>query len=230
MTDNQPSGALVPASTRQEVGLDIAAVVTSVVPWLGGPVSVVLGGMAAGRRYKRVSEALGGLAKDLKNFKNEASELYVKTEDFEDLLGKTLWEVAEERHEEKRRVYRAFLLDLITSPGQPYDDQVRVLRTLELLQPDHFRILKVLRAQPEGGNGITGSPLQTLRGRLPSMQETLISDLVEQLNDLRVTSMTSLRTMMTFGGAQDLRHSITKYGERFLAYVLKADELESSAA
>ncbi len=61
MTDNQPSGALVPASTRQEVGLDIAAVVTSVVPWLGGPVSVVLGGMAAGRRYKRVSEALGGL-------------------------------------------------------------------------------------------------------------------------------------------------------------------------
>jgi len=106
--------------------------------------------MAAGRRYKRVSEALGGLAKDLKNFKNEASELYVKTEDFEDLLGKTLWEVAEERHEEKRRVYRAFLS--ISSPRQ---DNLTMTKSAfcarwSFLQPDHFRILKALRAQPEG--------------------------------------------------------------------------------
>ena len=51
------------------------------------------------------------------------------------------------------------------------------------------------------------------------MDENRIEDLINQLNDMRVTKLNSLKTMMTWSGAQRLEHSITPYGKRFLAFV-----------
>jgi hypothetical protein len=64
-----------------------------------------------------------------------------------------------------------------------------------------------------------GSQIQTLRKRLPEMTEAQIEELVNGLNDRRITSITSLRTMMTAHGAADLRHAITPYGLRFLSFI-----------
>jgi hypothetical protein len=47
---------LIPKITRVETALDIAAFVGSAVPWIGGPVSNVLGGMSLGRKLSRVRE------------------------------------------------------------------------------------------------------------------------------------------------------------------------------
>jgi len=108
---------LIPASTGAETALDVASLVGSAVPWIGGPVSNVLGGMSLGRKLGRVREVLELLSSDLKEFKSETSESYVKTEVFEDLLEQTLKRVGEERNEEKRHLYKAFLTDAIESPG-----------------------------------------------------------------------------------------------------------------
>lgn len=215
-----PSHDLVPSKGPGDTSLDVAAVVTSAVPWLGGPISAVLSGISAGRKYERVRGVLNGVVEDLRDFKSSASEDFVRTEDFEELLEKTLNQAAEERSDEKRKLYRAFLTDAIASPGKPYDEQVRFLRTLEEIQPDHLRILKALSQPPEGGSGLAGSPGNTLSLRLPGMPRERINDFVGQLNDLRVIGLTSLNTMMTFTGSQDLRHSIQPYGERLLAYIL----------
>lgn len=213
---------IVPAATRVETALDIAAFVGSAVPWIGGPVSKVLGGMSLGRKLSRVREVLEGLASGLAEFKSDASEKYVKTEEFEELLEQTLKRATEERHEEKRRIYSAFLTDAIESPGEPYDEQIRFLRTLEELQPDHLRLLRALSQAPGPNAGMMGSPNQTLRRRLPEMDEGRVGDLLSQLNDLRVTDLTSLKVMMTGHGAEDLRHSVTPYGKRFLRYIVEA--------
>lgn len=212
---------LIPRKASGDAPLDIAAIVTSAVPYLGGPVSAILSGISAGRKYERVREVLSGVAQDLKDFKSKASEDYVKTEDFQELFEKTLHQAGEERSEEKRRIYRAFLTDAIASPGKPYDEQVKFLKTLDELQPDHLRIIKALAQPPEGGSGISGSPSNTLSQRLPDMPRERLADLVQQLNDLRVIGLTSLNTMMTFHGAQDLRHSIQPYGKRLLAFIIK---------
>jgi len=219
MSDDNPD--LVPA-TKTETVLDIAAFVGSAVPWIGGPVNNVLGGMSLGRKLSRVREVLQGLASELSDFKSTLSEEYVKTEEFEELLEQTLKPVAEERTEEKRRIYRAFLIDAIESPGKPYDEQIRFLRTLEELQPDHLRLIRALSQAPDPSPGMMGSPIQTLRRRLPEMDEARISDLLSQLNNLRVTNLTSLKVMMTGRGAEDLRHSVTPYGQRFLRYITGA--------
>lgn len=97
--------------------MDAAAVVTNMVPWIGGAVAAVLGGMAVNRKLGRVREVLEGVARELKDFKSEASEAYVKTEDFKELLERTLRQAAEERSEEKRHVYKNFLAGAIESPA-----------------------------------------------------------------------------------------------------------------
>jgi len=217
--DSKLPSKLMPSSTPVERGLDAAAVLMSAVPWIGGPVSAVLAGASFGRKFDRVNAVLAMLANDLKNHQSDASKQYVKTEEFEELLEATLRRTAEERNEEKRRVYGAFLADAIMSPGEPYEEQLRFLRTLEELQPDHLRIVKALAKPPEGGTGYTGSPAATLAARLPDIPRDRLAELVSQLNDMRVTSLKTLNVMMTYSGSQDLSGSITAYGRRFLAFL-----------
>lgn len=211
---------LIPAATKGETALDIAAFVGSAVPWIGGPVSNVLGGMSLGRKLGRVRDVLEGVAADLAEFKSEVSEEYVRTEEFEDLLEQTLRRAAEERNAAKRRMYRAFLTDTIENPGAAYDEQLRLLRTFEELQPDHLWVLKAVSQEPNPDPGMMGSPIQTLGERLPECDAARIEDLVAQLNDMRVTNFGSLQVMMTGRGAADLRHVITEHGQRILRYIL----------
>jgi len=217
MSEQKPDELVV--STGAETAMDVGAAVASLAPWVGGPVSQVLSGMSIGRKMNRVKEMLDGLASDLGDFRSEVSEEYVRTDEFQELLERILRTAAEERNEEKRRIYRAYLARTIRNPGEPYDEQVRFLRTLDAVQSDHIRILEAIMQPPEQIVGVTGSQIQTLRRRLPDLVPEHIHELVGQLNDLRVTNMTSLTTMVTAHGAADLRHGLTSYGQRFVAYL-----------
>lgn len=167
MTDEKKK---VPATTKAEAGFGVAATLVSALPWLGGPLSNVLTGMATGRKFERVQEVLDGMAEDLAGFTSAVSEEYVRRDEFEDLLGRTLRQVAEERNEQKRRIYRVFLSGAIKSPGEPYDEQLRFLRTLENLQGDHIRVVRALLQTQERVTGGASSPLSVLESRLPGMR------------------------------------------------------------
>lgn len=220
--DNENMGKeLMPASTRTESALDIAAVVTNMVPWIGGVVAAVLGGMSVSRKLGRVREVLEGVAGELKDFKSEVSEAYVKTEEFEELLERTLRQAADERSEEKRHVYKNFLVGAIESPGQPYDEQIRFLRAIEDLQPDHIRVLRAFIEGELDPSVWACSPGQTLMARLPDIPEERLKELVSQLNDMRVTSMTSFHVLMSGAGAQNLQHYVTPFGRRLLTFIVE---------
>lgn len=212
---------IVTVETKTETVLDVASFVSSTVPWIGSPVSNVLSGISFGRKLNRVREVLEGLTVDLQNFKSEVSEEYVKTEEFEELLEKTLRMAAEEHNEEKRRIYREFLTDAVKSPIESYDEQLRFLRSLEELQSEHIFVIRALMEEPQATNAIMGSPGQTMARRLPEIPRDRIEELVNQLNDLRITNLTSMRVTMTGRGAEDLRHSITEYGKRFVKFIMK---------
>lgn len=214
-----PDHEMVPLTTTGEAALDTAAALSGMIPVLGGPISNVLSGLAQDQRMGRVNEVLQGLSNQLKELSQE-SEQYVKTEDFQDLVEETLRRVYRERNEEKRRIYRDFLIGAIQSPGEPYDEQMRFLRALEQIQPDHIRVLRALMQEtdPET-NVLMGSPGQTLERRLPEMPTERIADLVSQLNDLRITNLGTLNVMMTGRGAEDLRSTITVFGKRFVDFL-----------
>lgn len=206
-------------STRVDTALDVISFVASAVPWVGGPISNVLSGYSGKRKMDRVAEVMEGFATQLHDFKSKESEEYVKTEEFEELLENTLRRAADERSQEKRLIYRAFLVDSIKCPGQSYNDQIRFLRALEELQPDHLSILVALGQEPVPTSGMMGSPLQTLTDRLEGFTEGHIKELVEQLNAMRLTKLTSLHVMMTASGAQDLQRTVTAFGQHFLQFL-----------
>jgi len=212
---------IVSGRTKAETALDIASIISSAVPWIGGPVSNVLSGVSFGRKFNRVREVLQGLATDLQDFKSQVSEEYVKTEEFEELLEKTLRIVAEERNEEKRRIFRTFLTEAVKSPGDSYNEQLRFLRTLEELQSEHICVIRALMENPQETDALFGSPGQTLSRRLPNIPIERIEDLVSQLNNLLITNQINMHTTMTSRGAEDLRHYITPYGQRFVNFIIR---------
>lgn len=220
MTENEKE--LFASSTKAESALDVVSLISSAVPWIGGPISNVLGGMSLGRKLGRVSEVLESIANDVQDIESDVSKNYVKTEEFEDMLEQALKRVGEERNKEKRHLYKAFLTDAIKSPGEVYDDQLRLLRTFEELMPDHLYLLKAMYQEPDSDPGMMGSPEQTLKKRLPQFSEQEIEEMVNQLNDMRVTNLINFKMMMTASGASDLRHVVTEYGKRIIAYINKA--------
>lgn len=219
MTENKKK---LSTSTKAENALDLAATIGSIVPWFGGPVSNVLNGMSLGRKLGRVQDVLEDLAADLRGLESDVSENYVKTEEFEDLLEQALKRVGEERNAETRELYKAFLSKTIASPGESYDDQMRILNIFEQLNPDHIRVLRAIQAEPPADPGMMGSPIGTLQRRVPELDKSRIVEITTHLNDLRITNLPNLNTMMTGHGAEDLRHSLTGFGLRLVRYVTDA--------
>ncbi len=211
----------IPSKTKGDKALEISATIASAVPWIGGPVSNVLSGIAVNRRFERVEEFLNGLANELKDFQSQASKTYVGTEDFEELLEKTLRQTADERNEDKRGMYRDFLTGVIKNPGGSFDEQARFLKTLDGLEVDQVRVLRALLADPVDGPSIMGSIRQTLMRRLPDLSKERISDLVRELDGLGLTNDLSRRlvVMMTGSGSADLNSAITPKGQRFLKFL-----------
>ena len=217
------SRSLLPAKSGKELALEYAALVASAMPTIGGPLSNILSGMAGERRLQRIAEAFEGMAEGLRDFKSEVSDSYVQTEEFEELLEETLQKVSREHSQEKRRIYRDFLLGVIKSPGEAYDEQLRFLRTLEELQGDHIKILRAFMEAPDPHPPDMGSIRATLKKRLPNMDENRIGDLVSQLEDLKILTDASFQGMMTGRGAERLASRITSYGSRLTAFIKAED-------
>lgn len=219
MGENYPdSNDLIPKDTRADKALDIGAFVAAVIPipWLAPAISFVLGGISNQRKIRRIHEVLEQLNRKLEGFEDEASKKYVASEEFEELVERTLWQAAGERSEEKRHIYSSFLAGTIKSPGEIYDEQLRFLRDLEVLQPDHIRIFKAMMEEPMRIPSTT--TWDTLSQRLSDIPEVRLQDLVTQLEDMRLITGIG-RTMVTSQTAWDLRNKFTPYGRRFVRYL-----------
>jgi hypothetical protein len=207
-------------TTKAEAALDVSAIAASFTPIVGGAISAVLSGFSQTRKLNRIAGMLDGLAETLMAHQSDVTDNYVKTEDFEDLLEQTLRRAAEERNDEVRALYRRFLFRAITKPGDEYDDQLEVLKALEVMRSSHVFVLKAL-LQPPGKDShqkMMGSPIQTLRERT-ELSDSEVKDAVAVLNDLRATNISSLHAMMTSHGSEALERFVTHFGRRILEYI-----------
>lgn len=223
MPDDEESDAISRINRRDpaEVALEISAAITGAVPWVGSAISNYLTGHATDRKFERVADELKKLAEDLKRVESDAAKDYVKTEEFEDLLDLTMQKIAHERSEEKRKLYRAFLANTAASPGEPWSEKQKFLRTLDEIQPEHVRLLKALLEEPrrDASLGPFGSVSGTIRQRAPEIGHRL-DELVREVDRMGLANVGQTGGMMTGHGAQDLRGRVTPYGKRFAQYVM----------
>lgn len=193
---------------------------SSAVPYLGGPVSAVLNGYVTKRKFDRMADVINRLADDLAGYQNKVSEQFVSSDDFEDLLDDTLRKVAIERNEAKRIVFKNLLRETIKECDNNYDDHLRIIRAIEQIEPDHILLLKAIDQAPPEERSTSSTPRHTLQNRLRSFSTEHLTDLVEQLDDLRLTNLLpSFGQMMTPDNAENLRPRMTPFGRKLMKYI-----------
>ncbi len=79
---------IVPA-TKGERFAELIAVVTSAAPWIGGPVAEIIGGVATNLKIKRVTQFVKDVLDQVEKLHTQASEDFVRSEDFTDIFEKT---------------------------------------------------------------------------------------------------------------------------------------------
>ncbi len=203
--------------------LDLVQYVTAAIPHLGGVLSSIFGGVATGRKFKRIKEVITKLADDLAEMQ-DSSEEYLRSEDFEDILDQTLLKIAREHNAEKRLIYKRLLQNAILSKLS-YEQffRLRFLRTIEELHPVDIAILRAILQppKPEEEEGLTsGSFIGTLKMRTELADERIIERIVGNLNRLGITNIDSLKVLMNVHGSREMRHKVTNYGKELIAYIL----------
>jgi hypothetical protein len=186
-------------------------------PWFGTAIRAALNRPLQEREKVRVDEMLEALAVDLKGFSSELSELYVKTADFQRLLERIISRIADERHEEKRRIYVAFLADAVKSPCDPFEKQLRFLAALRELRLDQMRLMRALAAPPNLSHHRSLSPSQILEKRLPDVPHDRIAGLLTQMNDLGIINLAELKKINA--ASQRLDTCLTPIGRQFLRFM-----------
>lgn len=220
-TDNGDESDLIPETPWLENVADTGAFVASLlpIPWLAPAISSILSGYSNSRKISRIHDVLRQLNNDLADFKSEAAEKYVETEDFQDLVDETLQRAASERNEEKRRMYARFLAGAIETPGEPYDDQLKLLKELEGLHSEHLLIFKAMLQTPDPDSNVyMGSTMGTLETRLSEIPRSRLHEHVTDLTDRRLIKGIGNVTV-TGQTAIDLRNQFTPLGKRLLRYL-----------
>src|SRR5262249_31001512 len=154
-------------------------------------------GWSQKRRLQRIREFIERVHSELIQHREAVREDYLRSDEFEDLLDQTMRRGANERHNAKRRLFAAFLAGAILTPGAPYHEHLRHLRTLDELQTEHVRSIHAMLQEPgptpPGTGGISTRGLTSighvLRERLPDIPPRRLTDLVMQLiEDLRIVT------------------------------------------
>jgi hypothetical protein len=201
-----------------ESGKDMAEFAARMVPWIGQPIKNVLNGISIGQKMPRVNDLLEGVINEIIDFRSELSELYVKTDDFGKFLDNILRIAADERVDEKRNIYKNFLLDAIKSPCEPFDRQLELLQSLKELRGDHLRLLGVL-LEPMRPDVLHSTTLfKLLHKNLPDLPHDRIEGLHSQLVELKVIkSSDSDKTVRP--GSPNPANCLTPLGQRLVRLI-----------
>ncbi len=208
---------------RRERFAELMAIVASAAPWIGGPISGIIGGVATDLKIKRVTQFIKDVLEHIENIHSQESEKFVKTEDFADIFDKTAQAVADERYETKRKLFTNYILNNVVAPNISYQLRLKCLRLLEDISTDHIDLILALLQKPDAAEMSAGisAPSTTIERRAPHLRANLRA-IVHETNTLGLTDIKEhyLNTNMTGAGAANLMHAVTSLGVKLIEFII----------
>jgi len=203
----------------------------SAVPYLGGPISAVIGDIQSIRKEKRFVEFINGLQEDIRNLSDHVNAEFVSKEDFLDIFEQTARKIVMTRQEAKRTAFRHILSNAILLSDVSYDEVEEFLSLVERFQEEHIFLLSILRDpmkyDEETGNRVgkggrtTTSISQIMRQLLPGWNKDLILEVTTVLENERLIQHIISRYNMTLTdqGINHLVNTLTPKGMRFVEFI-----------
>ena len=203
----------------------------SAVPYLGGPISAVIGDIQSIRKEKRFVEFINGLQEDIRNLSDHVNAEFVSKEDFLDIFEQTARKIVMTRQEVKRTAFRHILSNAILLSDVSYDEVEEFLSLVERFQEEHIFLLSILRDpvkyDEETGNRVgkggrtTTSISQIMRQLLPGWNKDLILEVTTVLENERLIQHITSRYNITLTdqGINHLVNTLTPKGMRFVAFI-----------
>lgn len=203
----------------------------SAVPYLGGPISAVIGDIQSIRKEKRFVEFINGLQEDIRNLSDHVNAEFVSKEDFLDIFEQTARKIVMTRQEAKRTAFRHILSNAILLSDVSYDEVEEFLSLVERFQEEHIFLLSILRDpmkyDEETGNRVgkggrtTTSISQIMRQLLPGWNKDLILEVTTVLENERLIQHITSRYNITLTdqGINHLVNTLTPKGMRFVEFI-----------
>lgn len=216
---------LIPA-TKCERFAELVAIVSSAAPWIGGPVAEIIGGAATNLKIQRVTQFVKDVLDHVEALHTKATEEFVRSEDFVDILEKAAQAVADERQEKKRNLFASYILNNISHPEISYDRRLKCLQLLKQVDTRHIDLLMVLlrHPTPQESSMPMSAPSTTIEHRAPHLRDNLTA-IIHETNTLGLTSIRDnyLNLNITGGGAANLGHAVTPLGNELLMFISKIE-------
>ena len=203
----------------------------SAVPYLGGPISAVIGDIQSIRKEKRFVEFINGLQEDICNLSDHVNAEFISKEDFLDIFEQTARKIVMTRQEAKRIAFRNILSNAILSSNISYDEVEEFLSLVERFREEHIFLLSILRDPVKydeevgnrvgkGGRTMT-SISQIMRQLLPGWSKDLILEVTTAIENERLIQHITARYNMTLTdqGINHLVNTLTPKGMRFVAFI-----------
>jgi hypothetical protein len=220
--------------------------VRKVFPYVGDVVVDSLKNFAAlrsERKFKRVSDFLQSLAKEVNDIKDKINNDYISKNDFSDVCEETINYVANERNEDKRIYYKNVLLHSMSQKSCSYDKTEDYMRVLNQLDTLGLEILKVL-IDPVKYNKEQGYPIKELSSQhvglvfcyqlnyrfinilqklMKQDEDTLLEELYFlKLNRLVVSDVESTNLTTNSNPILVLNNCLTKRGKDFVSFLVNS--------
>lgn len=203
----------------------------SIIPFVGGPLSVLTSDYFSERKEKRLYEFVESISEGLTQEAHRVIHEYIDGEDFLDILENTLRYVIFERKEEKRKAYQNILVNSMITEGTTYDDTEEFQHFVSILKVQHLQVLKVFNEvqaleSDEVRDNRTKMILTLCCSRINAIMKSDVIELIKDLESYNLIDGFIADYGVLDGGAGMIRRegsSITKKGRRLIRYIMHSD-------
>lgn len=217
---NESGSELLPYSTSDEGISDVIATLSTLFPSVGSIIGSLASGEVNKHRWARLTRLLVDMESKI-NSLNDETKKYIKTEEFHSLFEDAINKYYKEHREEKLLYFKNYIMSICENHTDTYDEKQKIFKILENIQPSHISLLLALDQDPNNNShSYIGSVLGTLNKRLIGWNEETIVTIVDDLNSYKITNIQGLHTMITPASAENLKVLITKFGRRFINYII----------
>jgi len=215
--------------TARDHVVNVIKATVSGIPVVGGPVASLMSDYIPNSRVERLEQFAKDLADDMTRVHDKLNVDYVRTDEYAFLVTRVFEDVARDYQEDKLRAYRNILVN-----GLRFDVRASIqeayLNRVENLTPLHLQLLSCFVSDEDNAKklpdatqsyGSSGSIRNTLQILLPDFPRDQLAACAHDLDIQGITGnlASSLTTMMTAHGAQELANRLTPFGRGFVDFI-----------